>query len=283
MTFRSFAWELRFKLQKDRTPNRIVDGVEFTVGTEVMKDISTSLLFVGFSFVGKEHAFFFPDELREVAPRALQRIFLSQAFNEIGSRERTVVDVGSFIGDSAIYFALRGARRVVALEPSLEFCQVARVNMDRNGLAGIVEVVNEGAGSPGFSQQPEDQSNPKATQEALIHREWAPTAQDGIRINSLRDLIGRFKLDVDAALKVNCEGCEYSLIMNATEGDLRHFSEMLIEYHYGSKRLEGKLAGAGFRLSKAENRLQFNEHFADPRLEVGWLHASRVDTKGQTR
>ena len=33
-------------------------------------------------------------------------------------RGKSVLDVGAFVGDSAMLFALRGARRVVAVEPS---------------------------------------------------------------------------------------------------------------------------------------------------------------------
>jgi FkbM family methyltransferase len=33
---------------------------------------------------------------------------------------RVVIDIGVFIGDSSIYFALRGAKRVIAVEPHSE-------------------------------------------------------------------------------------------------------------------------------------------------------------------
>jgi FkbM family methyltransferase len=38
-------------------------------------------------------------------------------YEDLNVRGRVVVDVGAYIGDSAIYFALRGARKVVAVEP----------------------------------------------------------------------------------------------------------------------------------------------------------------------
>jgi hypothetical protein len=38
--------------------------------------------------------------------------------------DKVVVDVGAFIGDSSIYFALRGASRVIAVEPHPEAYKV---------------------------------------------------------------------------------------------------------------------------------------------------------------
>jgi FkbM family methyltransferase len=282
MTFRDLVWDLRFKLQRGNPHHGPTEG-EFSMG-EVEKDPTSPLNHVDFDFGGRKHRFCFPPELREEAPLALRRIFTSPAFMMTRFDGRTVVDVGSFIGDSSIYFALRGARRVVALEPSARFCSIARANMEVNGLAGSVQVVNEGAGMAGFSNQSEDlQDQSHESHEVLIHREWVPSAQKGVRINSLREIIARFDLGADAVLKVNCEGCEYNLIMDATVVDIGAFSEMLIEYHYGSGKLERKLSQMGFTTSRSENRLQFNRFFEDPRLEVGWLHATRHPPKALNR
>ena len=38
-------------------------------------------------------------------------------YEGVDVRGKTVVDVGAFVGDSAIHFALKGARRVIAVEP----------------------------------------------------------------------------------------------------------------------------------------------------------------------
>jgi FkbM family methyltransferase len=35
----------------------------------------------------------------------------------LGVEGRVVVDVGAFVGDSTIYFALKGADRVITVEP----------------------------------------------------------------------------------------------------------------------------------------------------------------------
>jgi hypothetical protein len=38
-------------------------------------------------------------------------------YKSLSVKDRVVVDVGAFVGDSAIYFALKGARKVIVIEP----------------------------------------------------------------------------------------------------------------------------------------------------------------------
>jgi hypothetical protein len=51
-------------------------------------------------------------------------------------------------------------------------------------------------------------------------------------------------------LKIDCEGCEYNLIMNASKETLGKYSEIFLEYHYGYRDLVGKLREAGFKVSR---------------------------------
>ncbi|MCC6017275.1 MAG: FkbM family methyltransferase, partial [Desulfurococcaceae archaeon] len=55
-------------------------------------------------------------------------------WDELNVEDKVVVDVGAFIGDSSIYFALRGARRVIAVEPHPEAYKVMVENIRLNGL-----------------------------------------------------------------------------------------------------------------------------------------------------
>ncbi len=48
---------------------------------------------------------------------SLLEIFDYGEYDELNVNGKTVVDIGAYVGDSAIYFALKGARRVIAVEP----------------------------------------------------------------------------------------------------------------------------------------------------------------------
>ena len=62
---------------------------------------------------------------------------------------KRVLDIGASIGDTAVYFALRGAREVVAFEPYPFPYQFALRNVEANGLRNV-RVINAGiAGSDG--------------------------------------------------------------------------------------------------------------------------------------
>ena len=61
-----------------------------------------------------------------------------------------VIDVGAFVGDTAMYFILRGARRVIAVEPHPGAYAEMLDNVKLNNLKGVVVPVNAGlASKPG--------------------------------------------------------------------------------------------------------------------------------------
>jgi hypothetical protein len=47
----------------------------------------------------------------------LMGVLVQQCYGIIEPKNKDVIDVGAFIGDSAMYFAMRGAKRVIAIEP----------------------------------------------------------------------------------------------------------------------------------------------------------------------
>ena len=53
----------------------------------------------------------------------------------------------------------------------------------------------------------------------------------------------------EIALKMDCEGCEYEVLLAATDVVLRRFSHIQIEYHYGYKNLKDRLEKSGFKVS----------------------------------
>jgi len=75
--------------------------------------------------------------------------FVGRAYDDLDVGGRTVVDVGAGLGDTAILFSLRGARRVIALEPYPRLYEEASLNIKANGIADRVVLVNAGLGALG--------------------------------------------------------------------------------------------------------------------------------------
>jgi methyltransferase, FkbM family len=89
---------------------------------------------------------------------------LNHVYDFLDVTNRTVVDVGAGIADTAIYFALRGAKRVIAFEPFPKIFDIAQKNVKANGLEDKVILVNAGCGYDGEVRVKEDIESDASTQ-----------------------------------------------------------------------------------------------------------------------
>jgi len=169
----------------------------------------------------------------------LNENFIELEYDKLKVIDRVVVDIGANICDTSIYFALRGAKHVYAFEPYPYSYNIAKRNIRLNHLEDKITLLNEGCGKSGFVTIKEDYENTGGTD--------LKNFKEGkkIRIESLDEIVKRFKLK-HAALKVDCEGCEYDLILNASDKALKAFDQIIIEYHYGYKNLQKQLEICGF-------------------------------------
>ena len=151
-------------------------------------------------------------------------IFDYGEYDELNVRDRVVVDVGAFVGDSAIYFALRGAKRVIAIEPHPDAYVELLENVKLNNLEEAIFPINAGvAGSPSKLYIG------GVDVEDTAHTYYKPACNGSIPVITLGDVIRRYVAG-DAILKMDCEGCEYDVILNDYE-HVRVFKELIFEYH----------------------------------------------------
>ncbi len=90
---------------------------------------------------------------------------------------------------------------------------------------------------------------------------------------TLSDIIKRFNINHSAVLKVDCEGCEYGILLKAQNSDLRKFEQIMVEYHYGYLNLKMKLESAGFKVSKTFPRYLFNTGAENKEMIIGYIYA----------
>ena len=151
-----------------------------------------------------------------------------------------VIDLGANIGDSAIYFALNGAKEVIALEPYPYSFNFAVRNVKENNLDDKIEIFNAGYGKDAEILVDENVINELGT-----NLKYSGNGRK-IKSYSLGSLIKKLNLDT-AILKMDCEGCEYH-ILNENNSVLAKFPQIQIEFHNGSKKLVKKLKRAGFQV-----------------------------------
>ena len=177
-----------------------------------------------------------------------------------------VIDVGMNIGDSSIYFSMNGAKRVIGLEPYPYAFSIAEKNIRLNNINNIIPI-NAGYGKD---------SNVIVSEKISSNSSSLICSDSGkeISIISLKTLINRYNIE-SAVLKMDCEGCEYSL-MDEDNEVFTHIKMIQIEYHYGYKKLVEKLKDADFDVKYTQPGKFYNRNAENPNMELGYIYAKRI-------
>ena len=137
--------------------------------------------------------------------------------------EKTLIDIGANIGDTALYFANKGYI-VYAFEPLPDICDIAEQNINLNqDYKDKIKLINKAVScKKGTIIINYDETN------SAIAGEFNKKGQE-IEVESLtiEDIIETYKIK-PYFLKIDCEGCEVNIIKNS---NLRIFSEIIMEYH----------------------------------------------------
>jgi FkbM family methyltransferase len=262
----------------------VLSGKEFTVGNETQRvEFSRQVrkTFQPFPFEetptgdhtgvfrlkfgGKDLAFDYGRD-RFGTSIVLTECFIDEYFAGLDVAGADVVDVGSCMGETPVYFSVKGAHRVIAFEPYPATYTRAKLNVSLNDLDDRVILLNEGGGASGWMKLARTDMN-------LWANAVPSTDGEEIRFNSLRDIIARFGI-VKGVLKYHGEGSEYEFFENASSEDLAHFPQIAMKYHYGGKQIVKKLESAGFTIvRKWDLHFSFNASSSSPRYQAGLILA----------
>ena len=167
---------------------------------------------------------------------------------DVGNKD--VLDIGSGIGDSVVYFSLKNAKRVVGLEPLPNVYEVAKINLSLNkDVTGRAHLVN-GAIAYGVK---EVKVPPVPVFNSTGFSVRAGEGESGVPVKAytLKEIAEKADRDV---LKMDCEGCEWEVLRQ--EADLvGEFDVVMAEFHGKSvrgvkKALEGFLSKYKFEIVK---------------------------------
>jgi FkbM family methyltransferase len=178
-------------------------------------------------------------------------VFIDNVYKNIPVKDKIVVDIGANIGDSCLYFILRGATKVIGLEPFKKSYEIAKKNIELNNVSSKVILLLAGcsANKGCINMDPNCEGNIAS---------YIVDVKDGEPVQLLRieDILSQYcASSVEPVLKIDCEGCEYDSILSTSKDILRQFSHIHIEYHWGYRNLREKLEKCGFTVSVARPRL----------------------------
>ena len=173
-------------------------------------------------------------------------VFTDKIYEYLPVKGNTVIDIGANIADSSIYFALSGARKVIGIEPFPANYRLAKKNVETNNLSNKIKMILAGCGAnPGYiTVDPDFQSIAEST---IDFKEGVKVPL--ITLENILDDNDILSSNDKTVLKMDCEGCEYDVILSCTEKTLRRISYIQIEYHFGYKNLKEKLEKCGFTVS----------------------------------
>jgi FkbM family methyltransferase len=152
-------------------------------------------------------------------------IFDERIYDNIDVYGRDVVDIGANVGDSSIYFALKGARKVVGVEPLPNVYAQAIENVKLNHLEGKIFLINAALGSKsGKIKVPCNTS----TFTSNVFSTLRTNGECEVPIVTLSEVMEQ--ITEPYLLKMDCEGCEFDVILNDYE-HVRMFEKLNVEHH----------------------------------------------------
>lgn len=196
------------------------------------------------------------------------QIIFEDVYKFLAVAGQTCIDIGGFIGDTAIYFLLNDAKRVIALEAQPQLCTIAETNIDENHFRDRIQILNAGYGEDG-----EIKVDPDKWARSGTSLEPCSTGQ-AIPMYSLKTLMSTYNID-QAILKMDCEGCEYNLLKEE-DFILRKFKKIQIEYHFGHQSLVQKLISAGFEVHYTRPKKVYDPNNSNSHLNLGYIYATRI-------
>ncbi|PVU71729.1 hypothetical protein DDW07_03110 [Acidilobus sp. SCGC AC-742_E15] len=170
-----------------------------------------------------------------------------------GLKGRDVIDVGASAGDTALYFVLNGARRVIAVEPLPSVARCAEENVRLSGATDKVKVINAALGNEPVSVPCDYDLLSSRTFSTL--KGSGSCRVPGVTLGDLLNMI-----DDPYLLKMDCEGCEAQVILSPEREGLKAFDHIIFETHtqitgVSNEKLVASLKELGFecRLHKVHN------------------------------
>ena len=169
---------------------------------------------------------------------------------------KNIIDVGMSNGDSSIFFARNGAKRVIGLEPDKRSFNLALKNITESQVDDIILPLNKALSNQSgtiemtvYNTTPNansiDESNSVQINDTKIKENI-----EALRLGEVIDMFNSENIDL---LKMDCEGCEYKVLENMPEKYFSKITKIYLEYHHGLQDIPEILNKHGFHVKVNES------------------------------
>jgi FkbM family methyltransferase len=185
----------------------------------------------------------------------VERCYEPRAYETTPSSLGVVIDIGAHAGTFTLWVKKHWPlMRVIALEPSDRMFWCLRENVKNNLLQNVTPLQIGCAGQSGVRLLYSRGNEAMNTMYARDNYESNPIFKQHMKVWSLNDLFDRLQINNCKLLKLDCEGAEYEILLNAGEETLSKIDCISMEYHvglneYGPAKLEPFLRAKGFRVT----------------------------------
>src|SRR6266542_1657747 len=187
--------------------------------------------------------------------RILKEIFIKRPYIKFCKLQNNpvIVDIGGYIGDFTIYCAKYfKPLKVIVYEPTKENYNLLLENVKLNGFQNIILPVNKAVGISGeLILNVQSLTHEEVHVSSYWHEGLERRRIESVSIDELYSIHNLNKVDL---LKIDCEGGEYDIILNASDNVLDITQNIVFEFHtiqnYISKldALKRRLSAKGFVL-----------------------------------
>jgi FkbM family methyltransferase len=183
-------------------------------------------------------------------------VFINEDYRFLNPKDKLVIDIGASIGDSPLYFASKGAKHVFAFELDSDIFNVALYNIKMMSYQDLITVEN------------------RMVTDSPLDFTYTESGKAHVMPITLDEIVKEYQIE-DSVLKMDCEGCEYGVILSSRADTIRHFSHIQLEYHFGMKKLKRRLLNIGYEVKFSHNRY-FKSTDTGILMKAGDLYATRI-------
>ncbi|MBY9007048.1 MAG: FkbM family methyltransferase [Candidatus Lokiarchaeota archaeon] len=160
----------------------------------------------------------------------IYEIFILDVYGKYNFKNKIVMDIGGYVGDTAIYFISKGAKKVYVYEINRLIYQLLEYNIKQNKLEEKLIANNFGVGKERMKTDFYVVPHISSSSMHLTEKDKKKGKRISATIFPLDEIL---KEPIDI-LKLDCEGSEYSILENIIEKGLsdKIREGIILETHY---------------------------------------------------